>query len=279
MDSTDDFDLLGRSVARVLRESFTAAAETRERTVQFQHGQAKAFDVELERVLAEVRAVPARLEQERAAEAKAFAEGLADARRTIDETLQSARDTADEIRSQAVADAKAIVEGAGAEVARARELVAEERVRLDAELKALVRDVRKAVTSLEQHARADHGELLDRATTEARMILRQAHLHHRSTAKEVDRMIEAAAAEAAALRKTALADAARVAARMRGVVDVPREEPVDELPLAAWRRSAPVATAEDDAETAAAPSTPDLTVVDDRAGAGAKRRPGRRLAS
>lgn len=293
MDSTDDFDLLGRSVARILRESFSAAAETRARTVQFQNGQAKAFDVELGRVLAEIRAVPARLEEERAAEAKAFTEGLDDLRRTTEEalasaraaaeeTLASARAAAEELRAQAVTDAAAIVEGAGAEVARARELVAEERVRLDAELKALLRDVRKAVASLEHQARADHSELLDRATTEARMILRQARVHHRSTAKEVDRMIEAAAAEAAALRKTALADAARVAARVRGVVDVPRPDPVDELPLAGWRRPAAPSALADEATAgdppAPAAAGPDLAVVDDRA-AGAKRRPGRRLAS
>jgi hypothetical protein len=276
MDTSDDFDLLGRAVARVLRESFATASEARHRTAQFQAGQAKAFDVELERVLTEIRALPARLEEERAAEASAFTAGLDEAKRTIDETLASAREAADAIRAQALADARAIVDGATAEVARAREVVAEERVRLDGELKALVRDVRKAVTALEHGARADHGELLDRATTEARMILRQARLHHRSTAKEVDRMIEAAAAEAAALRKTALADAARVAARVRGVVDVPREDPVDDLPLQGWRRPEPAGAAITD-DGAAPAGEPTLTVVEPPEG-GTRRR-GRRLAS
>ncbi|MEJ7801476.1 MAG: hypothetical protein WKF60_13215, partial [Ilumatobacter sp.] len=52
-----------------------------------------------------------------------------------------------------------------------------------------------------------------------------ARLHHRSTAQEVDRMIEAAAHEAAALRNSALSDAARVAARVRGVVDLDEPQP------------------------------------------------------
>jgi F0F1-type ATP synthase membrane subunit b/b' len=246
MDTTDDFELLGRAVARVLREAFATAADARE-------GMARQHDTELDGVIAEMRALPAKIEQERRDEAKAFTASLAEAKQTIDDAVSAARDEAETIRAQAVADAKAIVEGATAEVARARELVAEERVRLDTELKALVRDVRREVAKLEQSAIGDHSEMLDRATTEAQMILRQARLHHRSTAKEVDRMIEAAAAEAASLRKQALSDAARVAARVRGVVDVPREVPVDDLPLRGWKR--PEATPPvDDAEVAPAPA-------------------------
>ena len=251
MDTTDDFDVLGRAVARVLRDAFGTAAEARDRAAQFQSGQATAFDVELERVLAEMRALPAQQLGEREAEARDFTAALDAAKREVEEAVAAAKEAAGAIRTQALADARAIVDGAAAEVAKARELVAEERVRLDGELKTLVRDVRKAVAKLEATTHGDHAELLDRASTEARMILRQARLHHRSTAKEVDRMIEAAAAEAASLRKTALADAARVAARVRGVVDVPREHEVevtdDDLPLRQFTRPMPVRAVEDEA--------------------------------
>jgi hypothetical protein len=242
MDTTDDFELLGKAVARVLRESFATAAA----------GRAQAPDLaSLDDVLAELRALPAKVRAEREAEALAFQASLAEARATVALALDGATEAAEAIRAQAVADAQTIVDGAAAEIARARQLVAEERVRLDTELKTLVRGVRRDVAKLESAAQGDHAELLDRATTEAHMILRQARLHHRSTAKEVDRMIEAAAAEAAALRKTALADAARVAARIRGVVDVPREAPAEPR-LLEWRKSAPVA----DAEPAPAPAPP-----------------------
>ena len=267
-DTTDDFELLGRAVSRVLREAFATAGEARQQTAQFQAGQAKAFDVELARVLEELRALPAKVQAEREAEAARFGEALTAAKVEVEQALADAREAADAIRAQAVTDAKAIVDGATAEVAKARELVAEERVRLDTELKTLVREVRHAVSKLETNAQADHTELLERASTEARMILRQARLHHRSTAKEVDRMIEAAAAEASSLRKQALDDAARIAARVRGVVDVPpapSEAPVDDLPLRSWRRAEPAV------EPTATSS--DAPVVDH------PKRRGRRLAS
>lgn len=189
MDASDDFELLGKAVARVLRDAFSAAAATRADS-------AARFEAE-ERILDEkLRAV--------------FAE--------VDELRARATDEAQAIRAQALSDARSIIEGADADLARARQLMAEERVRLDAELKDLVRNVHRAVDALERSVRGDHSQLLERAASEARMILRQARLHHRSTAREVDRMIEAAADEAAALRDTALSDAARVAARVRGVV-------------------------------------------------------------
>jgi len=248
MDTSDDFELLGRAVARVLREAFATAADARQA--------APPDTADLDAVLAEIRALPAKVEAERAAETAAFRESIEQAKQEVDESLTAAREAAEQIRARAVADAKAIVDGAAAEVARARELVAEERVRLDGELKALVKEVRRAVAKLETRAQGDHAEMLDRATTEASMILRQARLHHRSTAKEVDRMIESAAAEAAALRKQALADAARVAARVRGVVDVPtaRERDVDDLPMRDWKRPTSAA------EPAATSSTPPAAV-------------------
>ena len=228
MDSSDDFDRLGKAVARVLRETFAAAQDVRSQVQAEQAEHVKGFTDELGRVLAEIRDLPGRAAAEQEAGRADFQATLDEAKRSIDELLATAAAEATAIRAQAMADATVIVEGAGAEIARAKELVAEERVKLDGELKDLVRNVHRAVANLEGATRQDHETLLDRATNEARMILRQARLHHRSTAREVDRMIEAAAAEAAALRKSALADAARVAARVRGVVDYPRNESDDE---------------------------------------------------
>ena len=238
MDGTDDFDRLGNAVARVLRDTFAAAEDVRSQVRAEQADHVQAFTSELGRVLAEIRALPAHAAAEQEASRVEFQSALDAARRSVDEMLAAATAEATAIRTQAMADAATIVDGAAAEVARAKELVAEERVKLDGELKDLVRNVHRAIADLEGAARHDHEALLDRATSEARMILRQARLHHRSTAREVDRMIEAAAAEAAALRTSALADAARVAARVRGVVDYPRagDEDDDEPRPPAWVR-------------------------------------------
>ena len=236
MGTSDDFDRLGKAVARVLRETFATARDVRSEVQAERADHVKGFTDELGRVLAEMRELPARAAAEQEAGRTDFQSTLEEAKRSIDEMLAAATAEAAAIRAQAMADAAVIVEGAGAEIARAKELVAEERVKLDGELKDLVRDVHRAVANLEGSTRHDHEALLDRATSEARMILRQARLHHRSTAREVDRMIEAAAAEAAALRKSALADAARVAARVRGVVDYPRSEEEDEPRPPAWVR-------------------------------------------
>ena len=252
VDSVDDFERLGNAVARVLRQTFATAGEVRSQVQAEQAAHAKDFTVELGRVLAEIRELPERAAAEQESERAAFQATLDEAKRSIDEMLAAATAEATAIRVQAMADAKIIIDGAGAEIARAKELVAEERVTLDGELKDLVRNVHRAVANLEGATRHDHEALLDRATSEARMILRQARLHHRSTAREVDRMIEAAAAEAAALRKSALADAARVAARVRGVVDYPRPDDAEDEPRPpAWVRPNRPAPAEAEADATA----------------------------
>jgi len=224
MDTSDDFDLLGKAVARVLRESFAVAADVRSTASQRNDVDARALDERLERIFAEATELAARAQRRQDQSGAAFDVALERTRREVEEVVSSAVAEAEAIRAQAVADARTIIEGAQAEVSRAREFVAEERVRLDAELKDLVRTVHRSVSALERSAQGDHDQLLQRATSEAQMILRQARLHHRSTAREVDRMIEAAAREAAALRSSALSDAARVAARVRGVVDLDAAE-------------------------------------------------------
>lgn len=205
MADSDDFDLLGNAVARVLRDAFSAAAETRAESAA--------------RLVAEERVLDERLRA-------VFAE--------VEELRTRATTEAEAIRAKALDDARSIIAGADAEIARARQVMAEERVRLDTELKDLVRNVHRAVDALERSVRGDHSQLFERATSEARMILRQARLHHRATAREVDRMIEAAAQEAAALRDSALSDAARVAARVRGVVHM--EGPAPDGPAVATQR-------------------------------------------
>lgn len=220
MDSSDDFDLLGRAVARVLRDTFAVAAETREAQAQEVEAESGVLAERLALVFAEVEELRARAARRQAEAAAQLEADLATARNEVDAVLAEAREEAAAIRAKAFADAASIVEGANGEVARSRELVAEARVQLDTELKDLVREVHRAVNALERTVRRDHAELFERASSEAGMILRQARQHHRATAKEVDRMIEAAADEAAALRSSALSDAARVAARVRGVVDL-----------------------------------------------------------
>ena len=90
-------------------------------------------------------------------------------------------------------------------------------------------------------------------------------------------MIEAAAAEAASLRKPALADAARIAARVRGGVDVPpaprseEDSPLDELPLRGWKRPAVVPLSEPAAGSGSGSAEPGA--------ADQPKRRGRRLAS
>jgi hypothetical protein len=265
VDDLDDFDRLGKAVARVLRETFATADAVRSQVRAEQAGHAKEFTDELGRVLAEIRDLPSKAVADAEASRTSFQATLDEAKRSIDDMLAAATAEAASIREQAKNDAAAILEGAGAEIARAQAFVAEERVRLDGELKDLVRGVHRAVTKLEGETRHDHDGLMNRATTEARMILRQARLHHRSTAREVDRMIEAAAAEAAALRKSALADAARVAARVRGVVDYPRgssdADAEDEPRPPAWVRPNRPAPEEQPAEAEAAAIVAELAAA------------------
>lgn len=225
MDNSDDFDRLGRAVARVLRESFSVAADVRTTAARRTEVDEQALDDRLQRIFAEASELAARASRQQDQSTASFEIALERTRREVEDVVSTAVAEAETIRAQAVSDAQTIIEGAQAEVARAREFVAEERVRLDAELKDLVRNVHRSVSALERSAQGDHDQLLQRATSEAQMILRQARLHHRSTAREVDRMIEAAAREAAALRSSALSDAARVAARVRGVVDLDTDEP------------------------------------------------------
>jgi len=219
MDTSDDFDLLAKAVARVLRESFAVAADVRANASKRIDVDERALDEHLERIFAEATELAMRAQRRQYQSSAAFDVALASTRREVEEVMSSAVAEAEAIRAQAVADARAIIDGAQTEVSRAQMFIAEERTRLDAELKDLVRTVHRSVSALERSAHGDHDQLLQRATSEAQMILRQARLHHRLTAREVDRMIEAAACEAAALRSSALSDAARVAARVRGVVD------------------------------------------------------------
>jgi F0F1-type ATP synthase membrane subunit b/b' len=237
----DDFDLLGKAVARVLRDAFAGAAQSRASLNQDVAVFQCNLDEKLDAVFAEVGELRARAQLHHDDVTAAFDATLTEARNSIETMLAAAVSEADGIRAQAVADARSTVERAGEEIDRARRLVAEERMRLDGELNDLLGNVQRSIGALERSVRGDHSELIQRATSEARMILRQARLHHRATAREVDRMIEAAATEAAALRDSALADAARLAARVRGVVLIDGPSP-EETEAPAHRGVRPMAS-------------------------------------
>ena len=152
MDTSDDFDLLGKAVARVLRESFAVAADARASASHRNDVDARALDERLERIFAEATELAARAQRRQNQSNTAFDVALESTRREVEEVVSSAVAEAEAIRAQAVADARTIIEGAQAEVSRAREFVAEERVRLDAELKDLVRTVHRSVSALERSA-------------------------------------------------------------------------------------------------------------------------------
>jgi F0F1-type ATP synthase membrane subunit b/b' len=180
----DDFDQLGRAVARVLRDSFDESARVRNAGI---------------------------------ADGKLVSD---EARSAAEELLMSARAEAESMRTQALADARLIVLKAHDELASVGEMIAAERQKLDTDVRAMLTSVRRAVGELQREVTEERRQSLERATNEAAMILRQARLHHRTAAREVDRMIEAAAHESTRLRNAALEDAAAVAARVCAVVEL-----------------------------------------------------------
>ncbi|MEA3077326.1 MAG: hypothetical protein QOF60_2234 [Actinomycetota bacterium] len=184
VDGGDDFDRLAAAVARVLREAFTTAEGLR------QGGLADAV---------EMRAV---LGDEAAAMRVALRSTADDAARTVTDVLAAAHE-----------EARAIVAQAEAELSTVRGLVEAERSRVDAELSELVHNVRRSVASLRENVERERHTAMEEAANEAAMILRQARLHHRHSAKEAERMLAAASASATALRNAAFEDAARVAAQ------------------------------------------------------------------
>lgn len=194
----DPFDRLGAAVAGVLRGAFETAEATRE---------SAAADAEAMRARIKARMFEAMNE---ALDASTRATRAADAA-TAD--IEAAR-------AQAVARAEEVATTAGGELLRVRQLLNVERERFAHEVDELLADLRETLAHIDREMRYDQHALIERASTEARGLLRQARMHHRSVAKEVDRMIEAAATEAAALRAAALEDAAAVTERVRAVVDL-----------------------------------------------------------
>lgn len=199
----DPFDRLGVAVANVLRSAFDTAQEVRD--------EAAAGTLELHGQLK-----------------RAMVEAVAEAVQASDASTERARAAAAEVdaaRIDALERAEAAARTAEAELARVRNLINGERERYASEIDELLTDLREALGQLTREMRYDQHAQIERASIEARGLLRQARMHHRSMAKEVDRMIEAAATEAAALRAAALEDAAAVTERVRAVVDLGDREP------------------------------------------------------
>lgn len=194
----DPFDRLGAAVANVLRSAFDTAQEVRD--------EAALGTFELH---AKLRT--------------AMAEAVAEAVQASDASTERARAAVadvDAARMEALERAEAAARTAEAELDRVRNLINGERERYASEIDELLTDLREALGQLTREMRYDQHAQIERASLEARGLLRQARMHHRSMAKEVDRMIEAAATEAAALRAAALEDAAAVTERVRAVVDL-----------------------------------------------------------
>lgn len=200
--SDDPFDRLGAAVAGVLRSAFETAQETRDEAAL----DTVALRSQLKRTMTDamvgaVEAASAATDRARAAAAE----------------IEAAREEALRRAEQAAATAEA-------ELVGVRQLLATERERFAHEIDELLADLRETLGHLNREMRYDQHAMVERASTEARGLLRQARMHHRSMAKEVDRMIEAAATEAAALRAAALEDAAAVTERVRAVVDLGERE-------------------------------------------------------
>ena len=203
VDTGDDFDRLAAAVARVLREAFTTAEGMRRDGLVEGLEIEAALREECDSTLADARRLPSQVAQE----AEAMRAAL---RATADEAAQAVTT----LIASAQAEAQAILRTARQELLSVTRLVDTERARLDGELEELVREVRRSVSALEQRAEQQRHEAMERAAKEAAMILRQARLHHRHSAKEAERMLDAAVASANALRNAALEDAARIASQV-----------------------------------------------------------------
>lgn len=212
----DPFDRLGVAVAGVLRSAFATAQEVRE--------DAAVGTLELHAQLQ-----------------RAMSDAVAEALDAASVSTDRARVFAAEIeaaRLDALQRLEAAARAAEAEVESVRHLVAAERERYAREVDELLTDLREALGQLTREMRYDQHAQIERASMEARGLLRQARMHHRSMAKEVDRMIEAAASEAAALRAAALEDAAAVTERVRAVVDLGDRDPANPEARTARARTA-----------------------------------------
>ena len=203
VDAEDDFDRLAAAVARVLREAFTTAEGIRRDGLVEALEMQAALREECDSTLADARRLPSQVAQE----AEAMRAAL---RATADEAAHAVA----ALIGEAQTEAHAILRTAREELLSVTTLVEAERARLDGELEELVREVRRSVTALEQRAEQQRHEAMERAAKEAAMILRQARLHHRHSAKEAERMLDAAVASANALRNAALEDAARIASHI-----------------------------------------------------------------
>lgn len=219
-DDTDDFDRLGAAVARVLREAFATAEEMRQEGAESARELAASVAAEVEQSLRTAMAVRSQVRAETEGVLSSVRATAASAATAVGSVVEAAKVEADAVRAAAADETKSVVQRAKDELARARALTEAERVRFEHELGSLTAELQAAVDGLEKDVVTRRRMLLEKAKAEAAAIIRQARLHHRAVAAEVDRMIEAAATDAAALRAAAREDALRLTEQAAGVVNL-----------------------------------------------------------
>ena len=217
---SDDFDRLGTAVARVLRDAFATAEELRREGAADADGLARSVAAAVEGSVREALGLQSNVKAEAEGVLAAVRSTTSSASVAVSEVLEGAQVQAAAIRRAAEQDAAMLRERLEVDLARVTAVAEAEHSRFEHALGTLTQQVRAAVDALEDDAGDRRRLAVERAKAEASSILRQARLHHRSAAAEVDRMIEAAAAEAAALRQAALEDALRITERVGGVVDL-----------------------------------------------------------
>jgi hypothetical protein len=217
---TDDFDRLGAAVARVLREAFATAEDLRRDGAADAAELAASVAAEVEQSLRAALALRSQVKAETEGVLASVRSTASTAATAVGSIVEAAKVEAEGLRTAAADETKAVVQRAKDELARARALAEAERVRFDHELGALTGELQAAVDALEKDVVTRRRVLLEKAKAEAAAIVRQARQHHRAVAAEVDRMIEAAAADAAALRASAREDALRITEQAAGVVNL-----------------------------------------------------------
>jgi len=217
---TDDFDRLGAAVARVLREAFATAEDLRREGAADAGELAASVAAEVEQSLRSALAVRSQVRAEADGVLSSVRSTAASAATAVGSIVEAAKVEADTLRTVASDETKAVVARAKDELSRARALCEAERVRFDHDLGTLTGELQAAIDALEKDVVTRRRVLLEKAKAEAAAIVRQARLHHRAVAAEVDRMIEAAATDAAALRAAAREDAIRITEQAAGVVNM-----------------------------------------------------------
>ena len=214
----DDFDRLGAAVARILRDAFATAEELRRDGVADAGALASEVGGEIERSLRDALKLQSHVRREAEEVVESVRSTTTSAQRAVEEIIAAAHREAEALRAEAADQASALVARAQETLDRATAVVEAERIAFEHDLGRVIADLQAAVDTLQKDNATRRRVSLDKASAEAAAILRQAKMHHRAVAAEVDRMIEAAAAEAADLRRAARDDAMRITEQISAVV-------------------------------------------------------------